>query len=469
MREYDLLIDGKPVPAAAGTYATTNPATGEPVSLVPRGTAREARRAIDAARRAGDAGVWSEISPAERSSRLLTLADDLWERQTELADLDTAEAGIPVRISSALVSEAIEAFRTIVERAGDTPDEDGDPYGVVSLTPASDAPFARATLALAPALAGGNTVVLNAPAFAPASILEAARAIAESDLPPGVVNVVCGTAAGAHEELAANPLIDYVFYCGPIGVARRISETAAPSLKPAAVHTGAPVTSIVLPDADLDLAVPGVLFGAMFLSGQTLRPLSRVLVPSAIVEPVVHHLRRGATAMRTGDPSSFATEIGPLATAEAAAVAEAAVSRASGEGATIACGGRRVYGLRSQAFLAPAILHNVSRGMHIAHQQLQAPVLSVLAYDSVEDAVAVANEDAAAHAAVVWGRDPAGTRRVTKSLRAARIWINDYDPLGGVLVPETSRRRMATGARSRARQSLIGLDRIFGFEAGPQG
>jgi aldehyde dehydrogenase (NAD+) len=457
MREYESLIDGKLVPSSGGATVTTSVlGGGEPVSLVARAGARDVRRALDAARRAFDGRAWMSATQDARASVLLAVADALTERQAEIADLETAECGMPIRIASALSSAAIDRFRAAVERGPAEP----RPFGVVAVRPAGDAPFARALEALASSLPTGDAVVLCGGIDAPSSTLELARTLWESDLPPGVVNVVCG-GADAVEELASNPLADHVVFAGDVAGARRVAEIVAPSLRPASIAASVPGTAIVLDDADLDVAVPGVLFGAMFLSGRTHRPLARLLVHASIAEPFVHHLARGTSALRVGDPASFSTDLGrsPQRTLEAA---ERSIARAVQDGAVVASGGHRA----GDASLAPTILAKVSPAMRIRGEHLEAPVLAATTYASVEEAVELANESTGDVA--IWSRDADRAVAVARTLRAGRVWVNDYDPVAAASARARHDVVVADGAgAARARQALIGLDAVYGFDAPP--
>lgn len=475
MREYDLLIEGKLVGAHGGaTIATRNAFDGELVSVVPKSAARDARRAIDAARRSADAGVWSDVSIAERRAALLRVASLLWERQAEIADVDTAEAGVPIRVSSTLVGAAIDAFRDAADVSTPPSSPEAKPgvpafvapmreaFGVVSLIAAADAPFVRAMTHLGATLVHGNAVVLCPPSSAPSSALEIARAFSESDVPPGAVNVISGGDRGVHEELASNALIDAVVTAGPVEDVQRIAEAAARGRRHAAIPAQGAAVQVVLDDADLDLAVPGALWSAFFLSGRTGRAASKLLVHASIAEPVVHHLVRGARALRPGNPSSFDTDIGPVGGPAAAARLEAAVMRAIEDGAARACGG-----LLSGSLVAPVVLTGVTGYNRVVHEELRGPILSVIAFTDLDEAVALSGMQRRP-AAVLWTRDAYRAWALARRLRADEVWINDYEH---VPVPgrddATRVKRVAwderRSARARAWMPLLGLDRIYGF------
>lgn len=498
MREYEAFIDGKHVPAHGGaTIVSSNPANGEHVSLVSRCARRDARRAIDAARRAADAGAWSTLPSAQRAERLHHVADLLWERQAEIADLDVAEAGVPIRIALQLVADAIESMRRIADRAAGAavdrlavPDGGSpivrirEPHGVVAAIAPSDAPFLRAILATAPALAAGNTVVLEPARATPSSAMEIARAISESDLPPGAFNALPGAFPEVDDELASNGLVDRLVFAGTYEDGIRLAEAAVRSSKVASIELRTTCNALVLADADLDLAVPGVLWGALLLSGQTPRSANRLLVHASVVEPFVHHLKRGAAALRLGDPFSFATDIGPVLGERDVSATEKVIKRATEDGAQVVCGGTRMGGLGSDLFFAPTVVTGVTSGMRAAHEPLTGPLVTVIAVRDDDEAVAIANGGTAAPAAAVWTRDAGRGMTVARRLRAPSVWVNEYHPLAtglpGALtasgagidaaaIDDAARLKgirvdQRSTVRGRTWIRLLGLDTIFGID-----
>ncbi|MCA1833646.1 MAG: aldehyde dehydrogenase [Actinomycetota bacterium] len=463
MREYELLIDGKLVGAHGGhTVATRNPATNDYVSIVPKTAVRDARRAVDAARRTANSGAWSGAGEAERRRALRGLADVLWERQTEIADVDSEEAGIPIRACSAIVAGAIESLRSRAdtsharEATRDTP----EPFGVVGVIAGFDAPFVRALGRVANALADGNAVVLNPSPATPGSALELARACAESDVPPGVLNVLSGGDHRVNEEIATNPLVDSVAVAGSVDAAMKIVSAAATVLRPIDYAPSGSATQFIFPDADLDLAIPGALWAALFLSGQTPHAATRIVVHASIHEVVEHHLAQGARSLRAGDPSSFETDLGPMLTVQAGARAGASIEKAVSDGARILCGGSR-----SGSVFQPTVLGGVTSVMRIAHEDVHAPVVSVLSLRDFDDAAALASAEPPA---VIWSRDAAGATDFAARLRTPDVWVNCFEhfPSGYKRDVRVKRIHRVEGRQqTKVQLPLLGLDRLYGYGA----
>lgn len=481
MREYDLFIDGKFVPAArSATTTSTNLLTGRPVAVLARASGRDARRAVDAARRAADAGVWRDLPPRERAGRLLGVIDMLYERQAEIADLDVAEAGVPIRIAYDFVAGAIARQRAAVDAITSarmlTPDQRGSfvarqPLGVVAIAPGGDLPFARSLTAVCGALAAGNSVVLRPPPASCSSAMEIASAASDAGLPAGVVNVLPAAGPDVDDECATNPFVDLFAFTGRAEPARRVAERAAPSLKRLLLDVASGSTAIVRRDADLDRTVPAILWGAMLLSGQTPRHCARAVVDASIVEPFTYYVARGAAALRLGDPSDFATDLGPMRDAE-----EARTSIERMLGADAMRVGREEPS-PGAAFVRPVVVQ-AGADARVAWDGSWGPVLAVIPAHSDAQAVEIANRPPARRAASVFSRDTTEAIAVARNLSASTVWINDHLPAAragdGIALADDEddgwelRSRVASSAppalREDARFALLRLGRTFGFD-----
>ncbi|MGZ4208768.1 MAG: aldehyde dehydrogenase family protein, partial [Actinomycetota bacterium] len=307
MREYGLFIDGKFVGSSSGeSIDSIDPSTGEVVARVPKATKRDARRAVDAARKAFDDGDWSGRSPEARRDALLGLCDRLWERQAEIADLEARDSGMTIRNATVMVAAGIQQARELIATAARIPLTSAlpygefplpaqhvlirEPYGVVTAIVPFNAPFVLAAWKIFPAMAMGNAVVLKPSPHTPCSALETAIAAAESDIPPGVFNVLPGGGVDVGEELVSNPMVDRVAFTGSTEAGRRIGQLAAPTVKRVTLELGGKSANVLLDDADLEVAIPGALWALYLNQGQTCQAGSRLFVPEQLHDEVADRI-----------------------------------------------------------------------------------------------------------------------------------------------------------------------------------
>ena len=483
MREYELFIDGKHVSASRSLTATTHdPITGAVVSVVARASDRDARRAAEAARHAADDVGWSELAAGERAARLRGALDLLFERQAEIADLDVAEAGVPIRIAYELAAGALADARdriaTSASIRGVEPDASSSalmlrrPHGVAAIAPASDAPFARTIGAVIPALLAGNTVVLRPSAAACSSAMEVAVAFHESDVPPGVLNVLSGAGREVDDELAENVNVDLLAYAGRAAELRRVGERAARASKPAMLDVAVGGTAIVLADADLDATIAGVAWGAFVLAGRAWRRCARIIVHRSIAEPVAYHLGRVARGLRVGPPASFDTDLGPQASLSDAEACRRALTRAIDAGAVPVA---LPAAAPDPAYAMPAVVR-ASVDSAAAWDEIPGPVITIVETDSETDMVAIANRPPSRTSASVWSRDLARAVSIARRLTAETVWINEHIAVrgagDGIVLDDgfdfDRRTRIAPGRRGTVRDrpwmATLGLDRIFGAQ-----
>jgi acyl-CoA reductase-like NAD-dependent aldehyde dehydrogenase len=278
------------------------------------------------------------------------------------------------------------------------------------------------------AAAMGNTVVLKASPLTPLGTNELAAACEEADIPPGVVNVVHGDVE-VGERLARHPAVDRISFTGSTAVGRRIMEMAAGTVKRVTLELGGKSPSVVLDDADLELAVRGTLFAAFIHSGQACVATTRLLVPGSRYDEVVDLLRDRVASMTVGPWDDDATDIGPLISARQLERVETYVQGAVGEGAKVLTGGRRVD-LGGGHYYEPTVLIGVGNDMQVACDEVFGPVLSVIRYDGGDaEALALANDTIYGLGATVWGADLARARAVAARIRAGSVWVNDFAAL----------------------------------------
>ncbi|MCA1830596.1 MAG: aldehyde dehydrogenase [Actinomycetota bacterium] len=503
MREYGCFIDGKFLPAASGrTLESRDPATGDVVARVAAAGVRDARHAIDAARRAFDDGSWSGRSPEARRDALLSICDAMLVRINELAELEARDTGIPIRITTGMVAAAIQHARELTEMAARIPLVEPlphnefpapsqnllvrEPYGVVTAITPFNSPLVLGVWKVFPALAMGNTVVLKPSPETPCTSSELAALFAESDVSPGAFNVLTGGGPDVGEELVTNPLVDRVAFTGSTEAGARIGVLAASGVKRLTLELGGKSPNIILDDADLDIAVPGSIWAMYISSGQVCQAGSRLFVPARLYDEVVDRIATALPQLRVGPTLSWETDLGPLVSQRQLDRVERYVRIGREEGASLACGGHRLTdgALREGFYYAPTVLTDVRNDMRIAQEEIFGPVLCVIRYESVDEAIALANDSIFGLAGGVWSRDVPRALAVARRLRAGTVWINDYHMLttsapyggygrsglgkelgeAGVLEYVQSKHVWVDQSRGDQRKiwgPMLGLDRIF--------
>jgi aldehyde dehydrogenase (NAD+) len=502
VNDYALYIDGKFSDAASGdTYDSINPSNGLVVAHAAKASRKDARKAVEAARRAFDDADWSARTPEARRDALLGVCDSLWERQAEIADLEARDAGMTIRMATATIAAAIMQSRELVKLATSIPLVESlphnefpapsqnllvrEPYGVCTAISPFNSPFAIAAWKVFPALAMGNTVVLKPSPYTPCTAMELARAFATSDVPPGAMNVLTGGGSDVGEELVENPFVDRVAFTGSTEVGRRIMQLASHSITRVTLELGGKSANVLLDDADLDAAIPAAMWAVFLQSGQTCQAGTRLFVPESIADEVTDRIVSAATQLRLGPATSWETDLGPLISQAQIDRVERFVKLGREEGASLACGGYRTGD--EGFYFAPTVFANVRNDMRIAQEEIFGPVLSVIPYRTVDEAVAGANASIYGLAGAVWSRDVPRALAVARRLRAGTVWVNEYHliysagPYGGYKQSGLGKELGVAGCleyaqskhvwvdQSRAIEKrfwppLLGLDRVFGIE-----
>jgi len=454
MQEYQLYIDGAFSDAEGGKTADSiNPATEEPWARVSRASRRDTQRAIAAARRAFDEGPWPRMTPADRKKILSQIADGLEARSQELAAVETQDSGGTIRKTSGDMMLAANQLKYFAEMAEKVPllEEiqvpqfpaqsknylQREPIGVCGQIIPWNFPLMMAVWKIGPALCTGNTLVLKPASDTPCSALELAKIIDQTDLPKGVVNVIHGSGAECGEELCASPLVDKIALTGSTEVGRRVQQLAAGTIKKVTLELGGKSANVILDDADLDMAVDGSLFGCFFHQGQACESGTRLFVSEKLHDEVVARLVERTRQLTIGDPMDFGTAQGPLISARQRATVLGYVEAGVDEGARIAVGGKRPEHLPRGYYVEPTIFVDVKNSMKIAQEEIFGPVLCVIRYKNIDDAIRMANDSIYGLGGAVWSRDKAKALEVAKQMRTGTVWINDYHllsvaaPFGG--------------------------------------
>ena len=449
VRQTKMLIDGKWMDSASGkTFDTINPTTGEPITRVAEGDKEDVNRAVAAARRAFEGGPWKKMSARERGRLLYKLADLMEQHIDELAALETLDNGKPIsdsrNIDLPLVIECYRYYAGWADKIeGRTIPVSGpyftytrhEPVGVVGQIIPWNFPLLMQAWKWAPALAAGCTVVLKPAEQTPLSALRVGELAMEAGFPPGVVNIVPGFGeAGA--AISEHMDVDKVAFTGSTEVGKLVMQAAGRSnLKRVTLELGGKSPNIVLSDADLDAAVEGSFFGLFFNQGQCCCAGSRLFVQSEIYDEFVERVLARTARQKLGDPFDPATTQGPQVSEEQFDKVLGYIRSGRDTGAKLLAGGNR-WGERGY-FIEPTIFGDVKDDMKIAQEEIFGPVLSIMRFDDVEEAIARGNRTAYGLAAAVWTRDGAKAHRIAAGLKAGTVWINCFDvfdtaaPFGG--------------------------------------
>ncbi|MFK4224693.1 aldehyde dehydrogenase [Streptomyces sp. NPDC019890] len=442
------LIDGSDEPGKGGVFPLVSPRDSHVLAEVADGGPDEVDRAVAAARRAFDHGSWPRLPAAERGRVLQRFADLVEEHRTELALLISLEMGKPVTeaygIELRAVINTLRYYAELADKHLDEAPQAGDdalalvtrePIGVVAAVVPWNFPLTLAAWKIAPALTTGCTVVLKPSEQTPLSALRLGRLGAEAGLPDGVLNVVTGQGPATGRALGLHPGVDVVAFTGSTAVGRHYLRYAADSnLKRVWLELGGKSPNIVLPDApDLDTAAATAAWGIFFNAGEMCTAPSRLLVHSSVAEQVVDAVVERARTLRAGDPLDPATEMGPIATARQLDSVLGHIAGARQDGARLRTGGSALPD-HGGLHVRPTVFDQVTPHMRVARQEVFGPVLSVLTFDTVEQAVALANDSEYGLAAGLWTADLSTAHRVARRLRAGTVWINCYEE-GGPGVP----------------------------------
>jgi succinate-semialdehyde dehydrogenase/glutarate-semialdehyde dehydrogenase len=419
-----------------------NPATGEAVGSVAITPPEDVQGVVDAVAKVQP--FWAELTLRDRALYLERAAQVVIDEGDEIRDLIVREQGKPRNEAFAMeVLPTIDALHWIARSGPDILADEKipmpqlflktkrsaftyEPLGVIGIVSPWNYPWSIPFGEVALALMAGNGVVLK-PASLTALTGERIRAVFErAGVPEGLVRVVHGPGTG---PALVNSTVAKVFFTGSVETGRWVGETCAKQLKGSVLELGGKDPMIVLPDANLDHAVAGALWGGFANAGQTCSGIERVYVLREVAERFIAGVVAGAQKLRVGDPMSWDTEIGPMVSPEQYRTVDELVQDAINAGATVRCGGGAApppAGSENGAFYAPTVLTDVTHDMRIMREEIFGPVLPIVSVDSEDEAVALANDSQFGLGASVWTADRSKGERIARELQAGMVWINDH-------------------------------------------
>ena len=449
--EYDkLFIGGKwTEPSTDEVIEVHSPATGEYVGKVPMAAAADVEAAVATARGAFDNGPWPTTPPKERAAVIAAAVKLMEDRKDLFTTLLAAETGQPQTIIEAMhwmgSMGAMNFFATdAVNQVKWTETRNGsygqtivhrEPVGVVGAIVAWNVPLFLAVNKLGPALLAGCTVVLKPAAETPLSAHALAEVFTEAGLPEGVLSVVPG-GIETGKALTSNPDVDMFTFTGSSAVGKEVGKRAADLLKPCTLELGGKSAAIILEDVDLGSAIPMLVFSGVMNAGQGCVNQTRILAPRSRYDEIVEAVSNFVQVLPVGLPSDPAVQVGPLISERQRTRVEGYIAKGIEEGARLVCGGGRPEGLDNGFFVQPTVFADVDNKMTIAQEEIFGPVLSIIAYDTEDDAIAIANDSVYGLAGSVWTTDIPKGIKISEKIRTGTYGINWYAfdpscPFGG--------------------------------------
>lgn len=420
-----------------------NPANGEVIAQAAEGTIEDAEAAIQAARKAFDSGIWSELTAAERAKYLYQIADKLEEQFEELVDLEVLDNGKTRGEAEFDMEDAVACFRyyagLITTPGGETfevPDPDiqsmvvREPVGVAGLVVPWNFPMLMSVWKIAPALAAGNTIVFKPAEITPVTAIKVFEIMEEVGIPAGVANMILGEGGVIGQAIAESHDVDAISFTGSTQTGRKIMQAATGNLKKISLELGGKSPNMIFDDVDLEIAVDQALFGIFFGAGQVCSAGSRILVQEGIYDQFVDRFVERAKNIKVGPGNEEGVEMGPIVSERQMKNILSYIKIGQEEGAVLRAGGNRIMnrGMDKGFFIEPTVFTDVKQNMRIVQEEIFGPVVTIQKFKDEKEALELANGVDYGLAGGVFTSDGARALRVIKKLRAGITWINTYHP-----------------------------------------
>jgi len=442
------VIEGEVMASRSGqTMPIINPATASEIGQAASGGIEDLELAVASARRAFEDGRWRNLAPLAKERRLRRLSELVADHGEIFSDIDVLDAGLLKSYTGFIVQATIDAVDYYAgwpsKISGSVPAVHGDvavyvtrePIGVVGLIVPWNGPTAILAF-VAAALACGNSVVLKPAEQTPMAAVLMWQLCIEAGIPPGVVNVVQGTGEVIGAGLVAHPGVDSISFTGSVATGRRIQAAAAARVKPVSLELGGKSAHIIFDDAEAEPAAATAAMAVWGAAGQVCTAGSRVLIQRGIYDDIMARITDLSRSLSVGSPFDPAVGLGPVVSEQQLERVTRYVAIGNGEGAELVLGGHR-HG-DTGYFFEPTIFSGVDNAMRIDREEIFGPVMSVIAFDTEEEAYAIANDTEFGLSAGVWTTDLARAHRAYRAIRAGTVWINTYQevnaavPYGGV-------------------------------------
>jgi len=441
---YPLFINGE-FKETPDKQNVINPSNGEIIATASIAGKKEIEDAICSARNSFDCGSWRKLSLSDRKKYILKISSGILEKAQELSTLESLNSGKPVKETTFMdIPSAAATFDYFANNLEKFLEEETiqiksqianaeanllrEPWGVCALIIPWNYPFLIASWKMAQALAAGNSVVLKPSSLTPLSVLELAKIIKETGLPAGTVNIINASGDIMGENLCSSPDVDMISFTGSNAVGKKILEYTSKNVKKVTMELGGKSAAVVLNDADLELAVNGLLCGIFLNQGQMCTAMSRILVQEGVYDDFVNDFTAKAKRIKIADALNFETQIGPLISKAQRKKVLDYVENGKAEGAKLLCGGKipEQEELRKGFFFEPAVFADVSPQMRIFQEEIFGPVACVSRFSSLEEAVNIANNSNFALAASLWSKDVEKVKTLSEALNAGTVWVNTY-------------------------------------------
>ena len=463
-----------------GVVPSVFPADGSVNAEIATAGVEDVEEAVRVAEVAWRQSQWRQSLPLERARILYRVADLITARATELAALQTRDNGKPLAETMGLVMSAAGTaryFAAVCETLDDElPSQRSrefmtasvyEPVGIVAAITPWNSPIASEMQKIAPALAAGNAVIVKPAEATPLAALELAKLFEEAGLPKGLLSVLPGSGPLVGEALAKHPLVRKISFTGGTNTGRHLAHIAADKLIPTSLELGGKSPTIVMPDADLDMAARGICYGIFSSAGQACIAGARLFVHRKVYQPLLDRLLQLTRGLKVGHPEQPGTHIGSLISAEHLQKVASYVDRARADGGEVLCGGKRLTGKTDSCdydagnFFEPTIISGLDNRSAVCQEEIFGPVLVVLPFDDEQQLLADANDSLYGLAAGIWSENFRHSWALARKLEVGTVWINTYKkfsiaaPFGGFKESGLGREKGRQGVLAYMQQKSI--------------